>query len=347
MPSGRLASAIRSDGCCTRGMDIAGAIERGDLDELQRVVDGCCAARDWDALVELRDRATRAFERGHQLWPTAASAEYRLALEAPPEFAALVLVEGTGHFALGPLAEVAASTHTWEQLAPHVAHGPLAVIALHERAVRGEDCSDGPLPGPPVLTLARRLASWEPSYPVATYRADRGEFPAPDLPTMTEVSLPTTPPTGSDDPVTEALAALAAAWSTGSEAAVSVAAVDGDAADAIAALGVTSARAAVVDPTDAVASMAWAAASGGAFGRRRGAAAGRFDAWWVLATLADVDLDHIDPEDLGEEAAAFEYRLWDRGGPVRGWELRLAVTDPHRGRSWVVEAVDRDPTMRP
>jgi hypothetical protein len=35
--------------------------------------------------------------------------------------------------------------------------------------------------------------------------------------------------------------------------------------------------------------MGWTAASGGAFGRRRGAAAGRFGAWWALAAGDDAE----------------------------------------------------------
>ena len=57
-------------------------VELGDLDELTRQIDRLCSTRDWDALVDLRDRCRRALERGKQLWPAAAHAEYRLALEA-------------------------------------------------------------------------------------------------------------------------------------------------------------------------------------------------------------------------------------------------------------------------
>jgi len=115
---------------------IAEAVERGDLDELTRLIDALCEAREWDALVELRDRCARAVERGKQLWPAAHHAEYRLALEAPAPWAGSVLVEGAGRFALGPLSEVAASTHTWAELAPHAPAGPVAALAAHERVVR-------------------------------------------------------------------------------------------------------------------------------------------------------------------------------------------------------------------
>ena len=59
------------------------AAAQGDLDELVRHVDRLCSTREWDELVRLRDKAKAAIERGHQLWPAASWAEYRLALEAP------------------------------------------------------------------------------------------------------------------------------------------------------------------------------------------------------------------------------------------------------------------------
>ncbi len=44
-----------------------------------------------------------------------------------------------------------------------------------------------------------------------------------------------------------------------------------------------------LDPGQGLAWMGWAAASGGAHGRRRGAAAGRHLAWWVTSVLADLE----------------------------------------------------------
>ena len=51
--------------------DMAELIEIGDLDELLRATDRLCDAREWAALVELRDRCRKAVERGKQLWPAA------------------------------------------------------------------------------------------------------------------------------------------------------------------------------------------------------------------------------------------------------------------------------------
>src|SRR5713101_7612333 len=91
-------------------------IEQGDLDQLTLHVDRLCERADWVGLLDLRDRCRAALARGKQLWPIATNAEYRLALEAPGEWAAMVLDSAAGRFALGPLGEVAASTHEWREL---------------------------------------------------------------------------------------------------------------------------------------------------------------------------------------------------------------------------------------
>ncbi len=143
VPSNRLGRsflgpASREDG----PMDPASlddAVRGGDLDELLRLVDACCSSRDWEALASLRARCERAYETGHQLWPVSSHAAYRLALEAPAPFAAAVLVEGAGRFAPGPLPEVAAQGHSWDELAPAIPPGAPAMYAAHERVLRGED----------------------------------------------------------------------------------------------------------------------------------------------------------------------------------------------------------------
>ena len=89
--------------------DLIELVEIGDLDELLRATDRLCDAREWSALLELRDRCRAAVERGKQLWPAANHVEYRLALEAPSSYAARMLTDVAGDFGLGPLAEVAAA----------------------------------------------------------------------------------------------------------------------------------------------------------------------------------------------------------------------------------------------
>ncbi|HEY7137814.1 MAG TPA: hypothetical protein VIB48_22355 [Acidimicrobiia bacterium] len=321
--------------------DVAGAVERGDLDELIRLVDGLCAQRSWDALVELRDRCLRAVERGKQLWPAAHHAEYRLALEAPGPWAASVLVEGAGRFALGPLSEVVASTHTWTELAPHVPDGPVGVLAAHERVVRGEDLrAAGVDTSLPVLELPLVLEPWEPAYAVAHYRAHTVDFPSPAVPSLEPVEL--TSAEKIDDPAAcDALRALAVAWTVASDGRSEAVAVQGCASDAVGALGARRARIGAIDTAGALAHMAWTAASGGAYGRRRGAATGRFDACLTAATLVGLDDPWPpDPGALGDAIDALGWYLWDAGEPVTGWSLHLAVEDPARGIAWALAATD-------
>jgi len=87
--------------------------------------------------------------------------------------------------------------------------------------------------------------------------------------------------------------------------------------------------------------MAWAGASGGAHGRRRGAAAGRFGAWWTAAALAGLLDDWpVATHEMGEAAADLEWFVWDAGEPDTGWTFRLAVEDPAEHLAWAVTATD-------
>ena len=212
-------------------------VEEGDLDELVRTVDRLCSTRDWDGLVELRDRCRWALERGKQLWPAASLAEYRLALEAPGKWAAGVITEGAGRFALGPLPEVAASSHTWAELSPHLAPGPLAAITAHERVVRGEDLSADESIDRSVLEVPLALCAWEPAYPLAEYHADKAEFPMPRDAGLTQLTL--APFDVVEDASTvDALLGLTSRWTTESDGRAEAIAVRGSAAGAVGALGV-------------------------------------------------------------------------------------------------------------
>ena len=87
--------------------------------------------------------------------------------------------------------------------------------------------------------------------------------------------------------------------------------------------------------------MGWAAASGGAHGKRRGAASGRFAAWWAAAAAADM-LDEWPPSehDLGEGIEEIRWFAWSDLVDGTGWGLYLAANHPRRGRSWAITAVD-------
>ena len=317
-------------------------VERGDIDELLGEVDRLCTDGSWGALFQLREGCRSAVQRGKQLWPVASHAEYRLALEAPGRWAARMLEPGTGRFALGPLSEVAASTHPWVELSGHVPSGPVASIAAHERVARGEDLTDAAGVDPDVLELPLRLQAWEPDYPVADYRPHDADFPSPSVPRMKRLSLPERTALVFEQADTgRALRELVTAWTSESNGRAETIGVPGGVPDALAALGLETARVAEVPVADALAHMAWAGASGGAHGRRRGMAAGRFAAWWALAALAGLlDAWPVPPDELGHAAEGLHYFLWDAGEPSTGWSLRLAVDDPAQGVAWAINASD-------
>jgi hypothetical protein len=324
--------------------DVSEAIDRNDLDELIRIVDALCATREWDGLVDLRDRARRALDTGRQLWPAASLAEYRLALEAPAPYAAQVLVEGTGRFAPGPLPEVAASTHTWAELAPHVNDDPIASIAAYERVTRGEPVDPASVRHAGVLAAPLVLARWEAEYEVATYYPDRVDAPAPALSRGRKLTLPSSPPPPFEDPDVEpALRDVVRGWTATSEGTARVVCVQGDAAAAIAALDTTGVvRSGWLDPREAHTLLAWVGASGGRHGRRRGTAAGRDLAWAAAAALAGYPPGDLPPADaLGAAVGELGWYAWQAPDVSTGWILRIAVEDATEGLAWAIDAVDR------
>jgi hypothetical protein len=309
------------------------AIEHSDTDELLRVVDGLCEGSAWDELVELKGRCREAVGRGKQLWGVEEHIRYRLTLEAPGRWAGPAISEGEARFSLGPLSEVAASTKTWEELEEYLEDGPSKMTTAAERVMRGETGTG------PIADLPDRLQDWEPAYPTATYRSDKVHAPSPTPPDVEGTGLPEGF-TSIDDPQSEgALFDLVQPWVTESNGRSETSAVEGSALAAIRALGLTRARVGLLDSGDALCWMAWAGASGGAHGRRRGAAAGRYGAWWVIAALCDLDWPP-DPDAVGRALSGLTFWWFDDGSPGTGWELRLAIEDAGSGLSWAIAAVD-------
>src|SRR4051812_2556583 len=151
-----------------------------------------------------------------------------------------------GRFALGPLREVAASSHTWSELAPYVPPTPQASIAAQERVVRGEDLTDDERVDRQVVELPLVLEPWEPRYPFAEYKPSEADFGGPPAVTGWR-AYETQPAPVVDDPETcRALVDLATAWVTESNGRAEAVAVDGDAAAAIATLGARRGRLAEV-----------------------------------------------------------------------------------------------------
>jgi hypothetical protein len=318
---------------------VAETVATGDLDALVRLVDGLCSSREWGEVVRLRDRSRLALERGLQLWPAAEYAEYRLALDAPGEFAGPVVREGAGRFALGPLWEVAASTHEWAALAPHLPEGAPRAMAAHERVVRGEDLTDAVGIDPGILEVPLQLQSWEPSYPPGVYRPDKADFPTPPAPAMTSLAIGEAGGELDDDESVEALYDLGRSWVEQSNGACAAVAVEGGIEEVVARLGYPDARGAEISGADAMAWMAWAAASGGAYGRRPGTPAGRFSAWWAASALCGLEWPP-DPDELGAALEAMQWCLWEPAGLVGGWSLHLAAASSEEGFAWGVAATD-------
>lgn len=321
--------------------DLQGLVDAADVGALLVAVDGLTAAREWDALADLARRCREAAEFGRQLWPVAMHVEYRLAWEGDAAHAAAVLRPGAARFALGPLTEVAASTHDWAGLSAHPLEPPVAGAVAQERVLRGEDLR-GRTGGTGVVAELPLVAqAWEPAYALPRYRDRSAAFPAPDVARRTlgpPRALPRAP-AGTDDEAVEALRAVVQTWTEQSAGAVRAVAVEGS-ADAAVGL-VTGGRAAVAEiaAADGLALLQWAGASGGAYGQRPGGARGRFAAWWAAAALAGLEWPP-DPDELGTALAELRWWRWSAPGLEAGWVLRLAVEDPVDGLAWAVGATD-------
>lgn len=322
------------------------SIHRADLDALVRLVDARCASADWAGLQRVRDRARHAITTGRQVWPAATLAEYRLALLAPAPWAAGVIGEHTGRFSIGPLTEVVAQHHTWHELHPWLEPTPRATYVAHERAIRGEVIDHVTLATlPPVLDVPVDLQPWEPHYALAEYREAEADFPTPPHPSVRAAwdEIDTTSSIEVlDDPAVElAVRELVEPWTASSTGRAECVCVAGDVAAAVTALGVGRARVAALEPADAVAWLGWAGASGGAHGRRRGAAAGRFGAWWLLGALGDLhDVWPPSPAQLEDLISDLRWWWWDAWEPASGWQLRLAVEDTAEAVAWAISASD-------
>jgi hypothetical protein len=326
--------------------DLDDLIQVVDLDGLIRLIDERGGTDDWAGVLRLRDRCAAAtVETGRQLWPAATLAEYRLALLAPPEWAATVLDGESGRFTIGPLSEVAAVHHTWAELAPHLDSVPVATFIAHERAIRGEAIPAADLRRlPPVLEIPAAPQPWEPEYPTSNYSDAGAEHPEPDTTgDLVDVVLPAGLSVVDDDSTELAVRQLLDAWTAASTGRAEIVCVHGDHRAAIGALGVRSARVAEIPATEAIARLAWAGASGGAHGRRRGMAIGRFSAWWLLGAIGDLHDDWPPTNhDIDELLANLRWYRWDAHEPAGGWRLQLALEDHEEGLAWAINAADHD-----
>ncbi len=315
-------------------------IEAEDFNALLRVVDAACEARAWEELVGLADRCEEALERGKQMWPIAAHVDYRLALEAPGEVAALALHPDVGRFAHGPLTEVVASTHTWGELADHIDTPQIAAYVAQERVLRGEVLTGDPRAHPEVLELPLELQTWEPTYALATFRASYVEVAEPWEAKAPLHDADAAPGVLIDDPdLVDALTELVHPWIAESNGAARAVVVEGDAVAAIAHLTLDRVHLGPLSADEALQRFAWAAASGGAHGRRRGAALGRFLAWYTAALVAGASWP-VDAAELPELLPSVRWYRWDEGAPEQGWALRAAVENSEEGWAAAIGATD-------
>ena len=309
-------------------------IDHGDVDGLVRYVDGLTSSRGWDELFDLRTAARAAANSGRQVWPAATLADYRLALHAPAHLAARVL-DDAGRFTLGPLTEVVAQHHTFDELLPHLDYGPTQAYVAHERAIRGERIDADVFPA---LEIPPRLGSWEPTYLLPIYRDADVETPSPDVSSSWTSQGRRDGELTSAPDVSEAFRLLIEPWTHEGTVTWSVASANSIDA-AITSLAQSEARTSPLSLSDALTSLVWAGASGGPNGRRRGNAAGRYNAWWLLAAITGgLDEWPPDSDDLGSRLETLTWWAWDSGQHRRGWSFGIVVHDSTIDRAWAFDA---------
>ena len=264
-----------------------------------------------------------------------------------------MLVPGAGRFALGPL-------HRGGGVDPHVGRaGPVRPARTPRRLdrARARAARRGPHWRRPHRRAAcsscrscssrgSRRTRWRPT------KREKADFPDVGRAGARRRWTATAPAPRVDDPeACRALAELVTTWTTESERTSRSRGRRGRRTRRArrARTRPTPAWPRSMPPTHAVAAMAWAAASGGAHGRRRGMAPGRFAAWWTVAALAGLLDDWpLAPADARRRRPrGLRWYRWDAGAPDTGWALRLAVEDPDdglRGRSAHGSACTRPPT---
>ena len=276
------------------------------------------------------------------MWPIIAHVDYRLSLEAPASYAGAVLGSDLGRFSPGPLTEVAASTHTWAEIAPHIDDRQSAAYVAQERVLRGEDLTDDPLSPREVLEMPMRIESFEPTYTLATYRSNLVEVPEPWEPKqpMRDTEVTIADEVGADS-VVDSLLDVVQPWVTESNGAARAVVVEGDHAAAIGTVTPETERvlAGPLLPDEALQRLAWAAASGGAHGRRRGAAFGRFTAFFVIATVAGLGWPSSSAE-IGRALKRLSFYRWDENIAEEGWIIRIAIADETAGWAAALAATD-------
>ena len=287
---------------------------------------------------------------GRQLWPVATLAEYRLALVAPPDWAARVIDEDAGPVHDRP-------AHRGDRPAPLVGRaGPLLATGPRRRvgrprarrcAARRSTHATVGAACPTCSSCRTTLAAVGAGLPARhVLRRRRRRAVA-----ARAAASPPTPrrPTGTpserldDDAVELAVRQLVETWTASSNGRAEVACVEGERPTTRSPRSaVRAGRAGRRSLAEALAWLAWAGASGGAHGRRRGAALG------PLRRPVGARLRCSTSPTTGRFRSTSSATLaggcaGPGGTPVsrrHGWRLQLAVEDAESGTAWAISAVD-------
>ena len=315
-------------------------IYNADLDGLVRLIDDYCETRSWHDLLGLRDACKAAVANGRQVWPASTLAEYRLALLAPSEIAVQVVGEEAGRFTMGPLTEVIAQNHQWSELSEFLDPSPTSTYIAYECAIRGQKVDSELFPA---LESPCSLLPLETKYALAEYHDNEAKFFTPAIPEMGHAIAisETSAAVIQDSEVSAAFHQLVNAWTTQSNGELQMSCVEGSVLDALSTLNIHEARLSLLTSGEALAWLAWAGASGGAHGRRRGNALGRDAAWWTIAALTEQTSQWpISNDALGAAADSLQWFWWDANEPTTGWNVRLCVHHAERSRSWAISLND-------
>lgn len=330
--------------------DLEQMVDRADLDELVRGIDALCATREWDRLFRLRALTRSAIETGRQVWPATTLAEYRLALLAPAEWASRVLREDASRFGIGPLTEVIAQNHTWSELSDHLEDGPQREFVAHERSMRGEEITETGT-GIWVLDIPLARQPWEPEYSFPVYGDANVTHPNPTdgwRHTWYPLTVSSADPALVlvDQATDDAVRRLVDPWTAFSSGRARAIVVEGSESDALAHIASGDVEIAHLERDQLLQWLVWCGASGGAHGRRRGMASGRFATWWLVGALGGFTEDWDDllgHEELGDAVSeTLDSFTWSRWRTLQrhGYDLSVVAHDAEEGISIVLHAHD-------
>jgi hypothetical protein len=241
---------------------------------------------------------------------------------------------------MGPLTEVIAQNHQWSELSEFLEPSPTSTYIAYECAIRGQKVDSELFPA---LESPCSLLPLETNYALAEYHDNKAKFPAPAIPEMgNAIAIPASSANVVEDSDTStAFHQLVDAWTTQSNGELQISCVEGSVLDALAALNIHEARLSLLTSGEALAWLAWAGASGGAHGRRRGNALGRDAAWWTIAALTGQTSHWPLTNDAFETATdSLQWFWWDANDPTTGWNVRLCVHHAERNRSWAFALTD-------